>query len=184
MGKELEALYRLATKNNGNRRSDEEVDKDYKVIENALKDYESIENSNPSEALTEIFNIIYNLDCGTTFEQDKKLNECRETIKQALIKAQELKKTFDDMLVYGAVMSGFDYKGKQFVAMPLEEYDGFMKQEKALEIIKKKKVDMWHLADLLEQTYEMYVAFCKSEKYEEDYILTEEEFSLLKEVEE
>ena len=53
---------------------------------------------------------------------------------------------------------------------------------KALEIIKEKKVDMWHLTDLLEQTYEMYLAFCKSEKYEEDYILTEEEFDLLKEV--
>ena len=53
---------------------------------------------------------------------------------------------------------------------------------KALEIIKKKKVDMWHLVDLLEQTYEMYLAFCKSEKYEEDYILTEEEFNLLREV--
>ena len=52
---------------------------------------------------------------------------------------------------------------------------------KALEIIKKKKVDMWHLTDLLEQTYEMYLAFCKSEKYEEDYILTEEEFATVKE---
>ena len=56
------------------------------------------------------------------------------------------------------------------------------KELKALEIIKEKKVDMWHLVDLLEQTYEMYLAFCKSEKYEEDYIFTEEEFNLLKEV--
>ena len=30
-------------------------------------------------------------------------------------------------------MSGFDYKGKKIVAMPLEEYDEFMKQEKAQE---------------------------------------------------
>lgn len=56
------------------------------------------------------------------------------------------------------------------------------KEHKVLEIIKEKRVDMWHLVDLLEQTYEMYLAFCKSEKYEEDYILTEEEFDLLKEV--
>ena len=55
---------------------------------------------------------------------------------------------------------------------------------KAFEIIKKKRVDMWHLVDLLDQTYEMYLAFCKSEKYDNEYILTEEEFNLIKEVEE
>lgn len=54
-------------------------------------------------------------------------------------------------------------------------------QEKVLKIIKEKRVDMWYLVDLLDQSYEMYLAFCKSEKYEEDYILTQEEFELLKE---
>ena len=38
-------------------------------------------------------------------------------------------------------------------------------QEKALKIIFEKRVDIWHLVDLLDQTYEMYLAFCKSEKY-------------------
>ena len=36
MSKELEALYRLATRNSGNHRSIEEVDKDFKIIEQAL----------------------------------------------------------------------------------------------------------------------------------------------------
>ena len=55
-------------------------------------------------------------------------------------------------------------------------------QGKILKILFEKRIDMWHLVDLLDQTYEMYVAFCKSEKYKEDYILTKEEFDLLKEV--
>ena len=59
------------------------------LIRSALIEKEDLDNANPSEALTEIFNIIYNLDCGTTYEQDKKLDVCRKTIKQALIKAQE-----------------------------------------------------------------------------------------------
>ena len=42
MSKSLEALYRLATRNNGNRRSDEEVDKDFRIIENALTEYEAL----------------------------------------------------------------------------------------------------------------------------------------------
>lgn len=55
-------------------------------------------------------------------------------------------------------------------------------QEKVLEIIFVKRVDMWHLADLLEQTYEMYLAFCESEGYAKDYILTQQEFELVKKV--
>lgn len=54
------------------------------------------------------------------------------------------------------------------------------KQEKVLKIIFEKRIDMWHLVDLLDQTYEMYLAFCKSEQYERDYILTQEEFELVK----
>lgn len=52
--------------------------------------------------------------------------------------------------------------------------------KRVLNIIKEKRIDMWHLVDLLDQTYEMYLAFCKSEGYESDYILTQEEFDLLK----
>ena len=56
------------------------------------------------------------------------------------------------------------------------------KQEKVLKIIFEKRVDMWHLADLLEQNYEMYLAFCESEGYAKEYILTEDEFELVKKV--
>lgn len=62
---------------------------DYELVKEGLQRLEAIDNSNPSKALEDIFNIIYNLDCGTTYEQDKKLNDCREVLKQALIKAQE-----------------------------------------------------------------------------------------------
>ena len=51
MRKELEALYRLATRNNGNRRSDEEVDKDFRIVENALTEYEAIKKQEPTKAL-------------------------------------------------------------------------------------------------------------------------------------
>ena len=76
-----------------------------------------------------------------------------------------------------------NFLGYNYCSVDLpDELATIEKSLKALEIIKEKKVDMWHLTDLLEQRYEMYLAFCKSEKYEEDYILTEEEFNLLKEV--
>lgn len=47
------------------------------------------------EALKEIFNIIYNLDCGTTFEQDKKLNECRDVLKRVIFNAEKSLKAFE-----------------------------------------------------------------------------------------
>ena len=52
-------------------------------------------------------------------------------------------------------------------------------QERVLKIIFEKRIDMWHLFDLLDQTYEMYLVFCASEKYASDYILTQEEFELI-----
>lgn len=75
--------------------SSKEVVEAFDVIEKGLQRLEAIDNAEPSEALTEIFNIIYNLDCGTTYEQDKKLDECRKTIKQALLKAQEQEKVLN-----------------------------------------------------------------------------------------
>lgn len=60
------------------------------------------------------------------------------TIKQAL---QELDKHLD--FSDGSLMSGFDYKGQQIVAMPLEEYDKLMQKDKALEVVKKKIVNVF-----------------------------------------
>lgn len=105
---------------------------------------------------------------------------------EGLNKLEELKYNIQDEI-------GYHYSGYTCCKEEMHKYDedfavieksllNAQKEHAALEIIKEKKVDMWHLTDLLEQTYEMYLAFCKSEKYEEDYILTEEEFDLLKEV--
>ena len=93
MSKELEALYRLATRNSGNHRSIEEVDKDFKIIEKALKDYESIDNSNPSEAL-ECVEALKEDGCITTLYQGKAL----ETIRQALLQAEQYKKVLNSLI--------------------------------------------------------------------------------------
>lgn len=92
----FEALYRLATRNSGNHRSIEEVDKDFKIIEKALKDYESIDNANPSEALEEIktlrgFNQV-------ELNNDKNINKSLDVIEQALLKAQGQKKVLNEVL--------------------------------------------------------------------------------------
>ena len=50
-----------------------------------------------------------------------------DTIEKELKDAEELDKHLD--FSDGALMSGFDYKGQQIVAMPLEEYDKLMKKE-------------------------------------------------------
>ena len=98
-----------------------------------------IENAKPSEALEGLKHIkkyYVPQPCSA------KTYDYLDTIKQALIKAQE--------------------------------------QEKVISLIWNKRLDMWHIADLLDQTYDMYLAFCKSEKYADDYILTQDEFELLK----
>jgi len=92
-----------------------------------------------------------------------------------------MEKTFDEMLVYGAMMAGFDYKEKQLVAMPLEEYDKLMKQEKVLEIIKEKNVNIgWFKAVLTTKgdSYDCYLYWVKLTVGQTP--LTEEEFELLK----
>ena len=110
-----------------------------------------------------------------------------KTIKQVLIKQQEQKKFFDDMLTFknGCMMSCFEYKGKQIVAMPLEEYDKFMKQEKALEIIKEKPQAELSLIQLGKiKTYEEYLNYTSAWELDlyGDMVYTEEEFNLIKEV--
>ena len=50
-----------------------------------------------------------------------------DAIEKELEDAKELDKHLD--FSNGALMSGFDYKGQQIVAMPLEEYNKLMKKE-------------------------------------------------------
>ncbi len=127
------------------------------------------------DAIDEIINLI---------TEDKKVKYkavilfCCNTIKQALIKAQEQEKKFDDFLIFenGHKMSGFDYKGKQIVAIPLEEYDDFMKQNDVLEIIFEKNVDLHYLKDC--KTVEEYNKYC--DEITEEKELTQKEFDALK----
>ncbi len=62
------------------------------------------------------------------------MTDCLEEIKEDLLEKENLDKHLD--FSNGALMSGFDYKGQQIVAMPLEEYDKLMKKEKALVVLK------------------------------------------------
>ena len=152
------------------------------IIEQALERLESIDNANPSEALKGLDTIKNHLfgrfkieDYSEDFIKDYE-EMFFEPIKQALLKAQEQEKVLDDKLIFknGSLMSGFEYKGKPIVAMPLEQYDDFMKQEKVLEIIKEKNVDFDTLTDseaLDDYNSKMNWSYRR---------LTQEEFDLLK----
>lgn len=142
--KELEALYRLATRNNGNRRSDEEVDKDFRIVEKALNDYESIGNANPSEALKELNNIISDFD--------------------------ELEYVDGALAITGNYLVQ-KFKGLATIKQALMQKS---KKEQALEIIKKKLVDVFKLYNC--KTVEEY-----NQAQYRDCRLTEEEFNILKE---
>jgi len=106
-----------------------------------------------------------------------------ETIKQELLKAQEQEKECDDNLTFenGKFMSGFGYKGKQIVAMPLDAYSKLMEQEKVLNVIKEKNVDTKLLREC--NSVDEYNAKIKKDYnsfYYKKYRLTQEEFDLLK----
>lgn len=143
---------------------------------------ESVDNANPSEAL-ECLKALQGIRDKYSMPLTEYVNsfDYIKTIKQVLIKQQEQEKFFDDMLVFknGCMMSCFGYKGKQIVAMPLEEYDEFMKQEKALEIIKEKNVNV-KLLKLSTNLLDYYTRV--KIKTGENTELTEEEYDLLKEV--
>jgi len=62
------------------------------TIKQALKRLESIDNANPSEALECLEKIIDNLDDYADFEIKQEANEYIDTIKQALLKAEQDKK--------------------------------------------------------------------------------------------
>ena len=141
--------------------------------------YISLDKAESSEALKCLESIKDALwDDDFHYQRHSKL---LDTIEQVLLKAQEQEKFFDDMLIFknGCMTSCFEYKGKQIVAMPLEEYDDFMKQEKALEIIEEKNVNV-KLLKLSTNLLDYYTRV--KIKTGENTELTEEEYDLLKEV--
>lgn len=167
MSKELEALYRLATRNSGNHRSIEEVDKDFKIIEKALKDYEAIKNAEPTKAL-ECLEII--CVCARVTGLYKKEDE--DVVKQALIKYQE-----QDFNYKNIVIPFFDELADLLGTNDIDEMlDKIKEQEKALEIISKKNVDM-----LLIKKYDNVSDYNSAVWLSGREKLTEEQFKLLKE---
>ena len=155
---------------------------DYKLLQQALKRLEAIDNANPSEALECLKQIedIIETKIGLGVVNAYIIN----IIKQALEKAQEQEKFFDDRLSFkdGSLTCGFDYKGKDIVAMPLNEYDKFMQQEEVLQIIRRKGLPIVERNMLM--LCENYEQYC--DKYDNYNMInasmrkTEEEFNLLK----
>ena len=119
-------------------------------IHQALQRLEAIENANPSEAL-----------------------ECLERIEKYISD----RNMYEDL----KLESNMYYNGlgiiKQSLLKSQEQEKENDEYKRVFKIIKNKRVDMW---DLLDQTYETYLAFCKSEGYDNEYILTEEEFDSVK----
>jgi hypothetical protein len=91
-----------------------------------------------------------------------------------------MSKELDNYLDFsdGALMSGFEYEGKQVIAMPLEEYDKLMKKEKALEIMKLKGEEIYIPAIQKSSDITAYLLRVGAQST----TLTQEEFKVLKEV--
>ena len=123
-------------------KSNEEVMKTYKIINQALTELKAIKEAKPNEALKCLYKVASKVelaDCDDYWE----VRNAYAKVEQYLQKAQEQEKEFDDNFNFkeiGHTMVGFDYKGTQVIAMPLEEYDDFMEQEKALDTIREKLV--------------------------------------------
>ncbi len=93
MNKELEALKRIRQETcPATYMADFDKNECCDVIEQSLQRLEAIDNANPSEALKCLEKIIDNLDDYADFEIKQEANEYIDTIKQALLKAQELEK--------------------------------------------------------------------------------------------
>ena len=55
------------------------------------------------------------------------------------------------------------------------------KDLKALEIIKKRQIDVQDITDITDDYY-LYVAYCEGNAYADEYICSRDEFKLLREV--
>ena len=150
MSKGLEALYRIANaKNHFKYDTLELVDKDFQIVQQELQRLESIDNSKPSEVLKKL----------------EMLSDCAEAMKEA---------PSSNWIEYANNETELDYQLwiayedlKQYI-LKLQE------QEKVLEIIVKKNVDILLIKnkDNVNQ-YNEYIE-------DEDDRLTQEEFDLLK----
>ena len=100
-----------------------------------------------------------------------------DEVEQVLLNVQEQEKKFDEFFIFenSHIMSGFEYKGENVVAMSLDEYYKFMEQDEVLDIVKEKDVDMYSLRRC--ETVEEYNIHFVIDEYQK---LTQDEFVILK----
>ena len=125
MSKELEALKR--TRYN----SSIEVVDDFDVIEKALQRLETIENANPNEALKCLEKLEIQITNRIILNEEEQLNFCN-TIKQALLKAQEQEKVLKILFEKNVTifwlkecksLEEYNYNTADYMKLTQEEFD-------------------------------------------------------------
>ena len=158
MSKGLEALHRIANaKNHFKYDTLELVDKDFQIVQQALLRLEAIDNANPSEALKYVNGKIADLEDDLQHYTMVEKDKCKEFFIR------------EDLKQFTTI--------KQALLKSQE-------QEKVLEILVKKRVDLPYLRCCFEdnQSVERYNEYIRSKTmdYDHEEELTEEEFDLLK----
>lgn len=145
-------------------------------------DYEPVDNVNPSGALEilETFENdgLLNKEIGMISYNQIWLKNQIEVLKQTLLEAQEQNFNYKNI-----VIPFFNELVKLLGTNDTDEMlDKIKEQEKVLNIIKEKCVSVWHL--MKSKTVEEYNSYLYVEDIEDtkNFILTEEEFDLLKEM--
>lgn len=121
-------------------------------VESELRRLEAIDNTKPSEAM-ECLDYIENKLKGLRYECERTNNH-----------------RCDDLFI---PTYNFDT-----IKQALQQAE---KEHKALEIIKKRQIDVKDIIDTTDD-FELYQAYCIGNGYAEEYICNKEEFDLLKEV--
>lgn len=159
----------------------------HSVVYEALKRLEAIDNSNPSEAMEcslKLYKMVESAGNGKGFSLNAAW-EYHNTIKQALLKAQEQEKVIIELCEYCGMDNLYPYDNLEKIEIAFKDkFDNYQrqrieslgrlnKQEQVLEIIKKKWVNIAVL--IHSKTVEEY----NNNAYT-PYNLTEEEFDTLK----
>lgn len=206
MSKELDAFTRIM-ETYGKTNSLEGTYNDFLTIKKALHRLETLDNSNPNEALEVLDKTISPLlePILAEYEDDlsDKITANYFALKQALIKVQEQEeenstfvggRTFNKDILYlkqsieqcndKPIFYVSRIYGNKYI-IPQKQFDDLtnenIRYKRVLEIIKEKCVSMWHL--MKSKTFEEYNWYLNIEGVEDTKIftLTEEEFNLLKE---
>ena len=170
----LEALKTIKIKCHPNSNPSPLVDEALKVIKQALQRLEAIDNADPSGALESLEKVKgYRTGGIISFEVFLEDTEEYNTLKQALLKLDFLEDAMD--LPTNCFSTFKNRNGDEVTIMRRERYEEYQEQEKVLEIIKEKEVNLGMLK--ICKTVEQYNAGCRIFGRNE---LTQEEFELLK----